>query len=487
MRWEVSLALVLVTAGMSGCLGIGDEDDDTALDPQSTDQSDTAVGPQAVVGVIDTGINPYHEVFRTDDPLAQQHPSTYIEGYPESARALNLTLDGDDWTEVVEKDCERVWSEIEAGQLYWVPGTKIVGAISIGDGDTLDCSTDPEDAFASRILDVSGHGTMTASRATAATYGACQDCRVVAIEGFSEEAVAWAADNADWIDVQSNSWGPFLPLWTPEGSPVGAGSDPGFVQTVEEAAQTHLAAWASGNGAMTRFGLVGHPTPLDPRMTPSIVMVGGHDSGYVNTWPDFPPHVVSDSCQSWAAYHDSVDESDPTVGGGTSGATPYVAGKAAEMLLTAREFLGDTDTGITDGVAANGTPPANLTDGPIADGELTLDELKQLAFHTAQQRPEQERADGPRCDLMDGLVLYSSTPVQWSQVPEAYPGYLHIGYGAVNNASTELATQVLEGETPMPERPEASSFFERDHAVRETTYDAWSTEPTNATGDLDVR
>ena len=95
--------------------------------------------------------------------------------------------------------------------------------------------------------------------------------------------------------------------------------------------------WATGNGAATRGGVLGHPTIIDPRMTaPSIVMVGGHDSGYVNTWPDFPPHVVSDSCNCWGAYHQSLDESADTVGSGTSSATPFAAGGAARILQEAR-------------------------------------------------------------------------------------------------------------------------------------------------------
>ena len=88
--------------------------------------------PQAVVALIDTGINPYSEAFRDTSPLARKHPSTYIPGYPEDAIELKLSL-GVPYKDAVEEDAD-VWAAVEPGKLYWVPGTRIVGAISLGDG-----------------------------------------------------------------------------------------------------------------------------------------------------------------------------------------------------------------------------------------------------------------------------------------------------------------------------------------------------------------
>ncbi len=459
---------------MAGCLGLGANETPDELGPSGT--LDAGSGPHATVALIDTGINPYHEVFHVDDPLREQHPSTYIDGYPEDAKALEVTTDADSWAEAVQADCEDVWSEIEEGQLYWVPGTKIVGAVAVGSGDALDCGEDPQNASVSRILDLGGHGTMVASRAAAEDYGACPSCSIVAVHGFNEDAVAWAAENSAWIDVQSNSWGPTVPLWVPDeaSEPAGnAASDPSFVRTVEEAAQEHVAFWASGNGAMTRGGLVGHPTTLDPRMTPSIIMVGGHDSGYINTWPGFPPDVVANSCNGWAAHHDSLDESDDTVAGGTSGATPYAAGKTAAVLLHARTVLDDAGTGIVDGVAASGTAPEGL-EGPLDDGEFTDEEIERVMKTTADTRPQGEEEDGPRCDEASGLVLYSSTPVRWEDVPEGYPEYVHIGYGAITGESTEHAKRVLDGDEPLPDREDADRFFEGDDEARQALYELWS-------------
>ena len=420
------------------------------------------IEPTAVIAVIDTGINPYHRVFRDDSPLAYRHPSTYIPGFPKNAEALHLTLDEDNYRDAALKDCE-LWNNVVPGKLYWFPGTKIIGGITFDSPTSGICTP-------SGILDVNGHGTMTASRAAATGYGACPECRIVAIQGF-EPGVRWAADNSSWIDVQTNSWGPFVPAWTPDGQgPSLIANSPGFVRMVEAAARKHLSFWATGNGAGTRLGLLGHPTLLDPRMTPSIVMVGGHDSGYINTWPDFPPHVLADSCNSWAAYEDKIEESAPDVGGGTSSASPYAAGSAARILIEARRLLGDTDTGVEKGIAAVGRPASK---GPLADGRLRLNEWKNLLFKTATPRPKGDRTDGTVCGPVDGLVLYSSTPVRWRDVPEGYPEYLHIGYGAADSASRKLAFEVLRGQTALPERAETDRYFENDAVARRALHEVY--------------
>lgn len=419
--------------------------------------------PTAVIAVIDTGINPYHIVFRDDSSRAQQHPSTYIDGFPKDAKALRLSLDEKDFWTAVHKDCD-VWNSVKSRELYWFPGTKIIGGITFDNPTPLPCQG--ENFPGGRILDDGAHGTMTASRAVGDGYGACPECRVVAVQGFVNEAVDWSAKNASWIDAQSNSWGPFLPIWEPATGGAGFMNDSDFVRTVEGAARKHLSFWASGNGTLTRFGVLGHPTLLDPRMTPSVVMVGGHDSGYINLWPDFPPHVVSDSCNSWAAYNDHIKDSADNVGGGTSGATPFAAGGAGRILIEARRILGDSSTGVEKGILARG-PSGRVESGPLKDGKFTLEEWKEITFKTASSRPKRQREDGSVCDAVAGLVLYSSTPVMWEQVPEGYPEYLHIGYGAVDRPAVELAFGVLAGREGMPDRTATDRYFEADRTVRE--------------------
>lgn len=425
--------------------------------------------PTAVVAVVDTGINPYHVVFRDRSAAAQRHPSTRFPGYPRDALPLRLSLDAGSYAEAMEQDCESVWRRVVPGQLYWVPGTTVVGAISFNGALRGDCG---ELSYAPlHVLDRNGHGTMTASRAVGRTHGACRGCPVVAVHGYTTEAVAWTGAQAHWLDVESHSWGPIVPAWSPVDQPaLGAPyvNDPSLVRAIETSAQAHLSFWASGNGVATRGGVLGHPTQVDPRLTPSVLSVGGHDSGRVITWSDAPPHLASDACSSWAAVHDSTTVERDSVGSGTSAATPYVAGGALAILVDARRLLGDARTGVRgtgpDAVVAAGRARGVRT-GPLADGRLTLAEWRRLLLTTATSRPAASPDDGPPC-VVEGLGLYSATPVTWAQVPPQVPGHLLIGYGAVDPPALAAARAVLRGARPLPDRPVEDDYFARDAQAR---------------------
>ena len=436
-----------------------------------------AASASAVVAVVDLGINPYHQVFRSSSPLATQHPSTYIEGFPADAEALHLTLDAPSYDVAVATDCERVWRRVQPGRLYWIPGTKIIGAMSI---DAAFAPTDGPCPGAP-MLD-SGHGTMTASRAAAdAEWGACRECLIVAVQGLQEAATTWAASQSEWIDLQTNSWGPG-PVWEPTGTAEESqnGATPAFVRAIEAAAQRHPTFFASGNGVLTANGLVTHPTYVQPEMTPSVIAVGGHDSGFVQTWPDAPVHVVSDACASWAARAGSLDAAGADVGSGTSAASPFVAGKAASFVLEARRLLGDNTTGVHDGTLATGTPTAGLTEGPLADGRFTVEELRQLTFATATARPAATPEDGPACTTFTGNLIYGPTPIPWSAVPPEFPEYALIGYGAVDTPAAQRAVAVLRGELPLPDRTRTDTFFQADAATRAAVFGVYGRDVPSA-------
>jgi hypothetical protein len=449
-----------------------------SLAPVASAQEPPA-GPNAVVAFIDTGINPYHRVFRDESPRAYQHPSTYIPGYPADAIALNITLDEETYWDSVSIDCEDVWKTVEPGKLYWFPGTKIVGAISFIPSTTPDCEiAEPK---GTEVLDFGGHGTMVASRAASTEYGACKGCLVVAAQMVgsvnltnpgpstdqSLDPVRWAAANASWIDAQSNSWGPIAQFWEPTGATGIAGSNPEMVRTIEETSQKHMSFWASMNGVSGRYGVLGHPTLAASHLTPSAISVGGHDSGYVNTWPGFPPHLVSDSCSSWGAPWNKIEESGDSIGGGTSGATPFAAGGAGDILLEARRILGDSETGVgDDGVVARG-PVGLVPDGPLADGIFTTAEAKQVLYKTATERPTAQYEDGPTCTRTNVNELpYRPTSVKWTSVPSQYPEYINIGYGAVDGPAKTLAFQVLRGEVSLPSRADTDQYFALDAQAR---------------------
>jgi hypothetical protein len=447
-------------------------------------QQASSPGANAVVAVVDTGINPYHATFRDKSPQAQRPPWTYIPGYPKNATALHLTFGAKDYASAVTADCKKIWSKIKPGKLYWFPGTKIIGGITFEPAEKIDCNA-KEPSAAGRILDPAGHGTMTASRATSFQYGACHQCRVVGVQfptsinlvdpasstPAAVAAIEWAANNSGWIDAQSNSWGPLVPGYDPTEKAGLITANKTLIEAVEEVSKKHLAFWASGNGAAFRGGAVGHPTLLSPHLAPSAISVGGVDSGYVTAWSGFPPHVVSDDCNSWGAYYNKLDESAETVGSGTSSATPFAAGGATRILLDARSILGDHSTGVDHGVVASGAKGI-VKSGPLADGKFTLEEWKRLVFVTASPRPKAQFEDGSACDAT--AAPYNPEPILWADVPEGFPEYLQIGYGAVDADSFALADKVLRGMADAPDRSATDAYFEQDRAARERLYEIYT-------------
>ncbi len=411
-----------------------------------------------VVAGIDTGINPYNEAFRDDSWEAYLHPSEYIEGFPTGARALNLTFDAESYEDAVLADCD-VWESVEPETLYWFPGTRIIGGITSNQGE-VECS---ENGLPHKILDRGGHGTMIASRAVGATQGICNECKFVSVQGFSTANMLWAAEQG-WIDVQTNSWG------TLPDDYVGRSADRSQARTAAMTIPTFVSA---GNGIGGFFGGIGHPIWYDGNTGPEgIIAVGAHDGGQPTLWGATMPHVIADGMMSPAAHHDGFG-GDEHSGGGTSGAAPFAAGTMARGLLEARLAVNDTGNGPRDGaLVVVGDGITSPDDGPLSDGLLTVEEAKQVYFHTADPRPVRDAwYDGPDCDLTTGsatCVLYVTVPVPYSSVPEQAPLYYFVGYGGVGNGTWPATLAVLLGEEAEPGRPVEDQFFAIDTQMRRT-------------------
>lgn len=444
------------------------------------------IGPsEAVVALIDTGINPYSPAFRDTSDFGQVPPWKYIPGYPKDTPALRLSF-GLPYDEAVKKDAD-VWAKVESDKLYWIPGTRIVGAISLGPGGT-NCpavaappasTATAGDCPERRILDDFGHGTMTASRAAGAPHSLGDEARIVVIEGLGAGSVEWAAEQG-WIDVQSNSWISLVPPPIPNA----------VISAFRDAAKKMMVLVASGNG--TAFTQGGAPTPTQLLSTapPGVLIVGGHDNGRMTVWSGAPPHVVADAYAGMTAIHDSAEKMRPDpIACCTSAAAPYAAGGVASAIRTARLFLKDRSTGIRNGVVARG----RLVGGkfwygdtsPLLDGKLTLDELRDLFLHTAEPRPGATRHDGdvhwagepgapdytefgPGANPFCGGC--TTTPVEWREIPEEASAYPLIGYGGISPHSAQLAFDVLLGFGELPERPNEDQQYALDQQLREELY-----------------
>lgn len=438
-------------------------------------------GPQVVTALIDTGINPYHVTFRDGSRLAQMHPASYIPGYPANALPLRLSLGAPTLADALRRDAP-VWRKVQPGVLYYVPGTRIVGLISLSAGGVR-CGQ-PDFFPANQVgpceertlLDDHGHGTMTASRATAGTHSLGSQSRLVMIEGIDAGSVRWAADQG-WIDVQSNSWAEILPHpATQLFSDVNA--------AFKHAARRHLVFAASGNGIGGFFGLAPHNTYTLSTAAPGVILVGAHDNGRMALWSGAPAYVVTDGYGGWMAAHDSKTRFAPdSVACCTSAASPYAAGGAARVILAARRILGSSQVGVRNGIVARGLRGL-VAKGPLADGVLTLTEVRQLLLRTAESPPRRGRDDGlaqwtgdPRApdqaNRGPGANPYcngcQTLPLAWTTIPSDVPSYLLVGYGAVNERSTDLAIRVLAGRASTPARPDEDAFFEFDQAFRDFT------------------
>lgn len=444
-----------------------------------------AVGPPAdattVVALIDTGINPYSPVFRDRSARAMQHPSTYIDGYPADALALDLTLDVPLGDALIADD--DTW-RFRAFQnvLYYVPGTRIVGLIMKSAGGVNCDNGAPEIPPAGlarsvgcrerRLLDDAGHGTMTASRSTGIGTSLGDGSLVVMVEGLGAPSVTWAASQP-WIDIQSNSWGSLVP------------NDQSIRIAFHEASKSQLVFAASGNGLALGHGFGPQPTYGSSTAPPGVIVVGAHDNGKVAAWSSAPAHIVADGYGGPTGFHNSNDPARPApISCCTSAAAPYAAGGAAAILRQARSLLGDTGVGLRDDAIAIGAGSFPMT-SPLHDGKLTLTELRDLLQKTAEARPQRGTHDGllhftggpaapqnpqhgpgenPFCEGCWTL------PVEWTEVPSDAPSHLSIGYGAINERSVALAHAVLAGDASMPDRTEEDAFFAQDEAIRSALY-----------------
>jgi subtilisin family serine protease len=256
------------------------------------------------------------------------------------------------------------------GQAYYISGTRLV-VVATEPG--LDLTTDDF------------HGTAVTSVAGGRRVGTGQDVLMVTAVGTQDPAWAWTARQS-WIDVATTSTFPILGATEPPYMCSSAGS----VARMRRSGQLLFAA--AGNGPEDTY-------LLPPGGLPGVIRVGGvHPDGTsVNPYVDgteHSPYMYSAREYDVAELFTMTvaDNSAPTgysEATGTSGSSPRVAGRVAQLLAELRRAVGDSQVGVRNGalVRAQGRRPVR---GPLADGKLTADELQILLFHRARPSlPEQ--------------------------------------------------------------------------------------------------
>jgi hypothetical protein len=385
-------ALLIVTSLIAGLVGT------VRPASSSTNKGPDGRGDATVVAVLDFGFVPYHWDFLAskmpqaidDDPSndlpLDDAPHTWLPGFPDPTRAfksynrLELTLDEDNpQTPVTSLDGadKKKWDRVKRStkkklHYYWMPRTKVIGALTFGEEKIHGTPN--------------SHGTGTTSVSVGNLHGTCPECLLLFIDGANETAIEWAMDQP-WIDAITNSYG-FSTLLRDR---IYSGSDVEAQRAASHRGQTIF--FSAGNGQDGAF-VAPNTTSFSSQEGPDwIVTVGavspGNHASY--TGHGKPADIAGIGGKYPAAYGSSSVGGTGSGGfGGTSNATPTIAGTYARALYLARRDLEGASKIQANGVIARGGGFVCGSVRPgceLADGVLTARELRTRLFHGAVHTP----------------------------------------------------------------------------------------------------
>ena len=396
----LSLVLVMVMASFSGCIS-DDSVEETLIEDDETFRNYSIVAP------VDTGINVYHDHFRTNET----YPEWLLEGLGVTM-TCELTFSGT-WEERYEADKEICWDQINSTDIVYFPGTKIIGTTP-DDNTDIPILDDPSD----------GHGTAV----TGAVLDANPDAIIFFVEGFSDAAVL-AAANQPLVDIITTSFGPIGSI------PVPGIEDATEIAVVQEK-KIHTGAADNSPSPAVQDSTAGPPW--------SIGISGYAEEGddQKETMSGSYPDIAADWTQI-LPNHDDIDGYHET--SGTSFATPRTAGLLSEVIQYLRTESGDFSSGadptLREGNLVNGDN-MNITQAQIRDA------LNLSAWY-------------PSFNTWDPLS--GTTPV--SPVAPC----TQIGWGVVNESNVEPIINHLNGNLIQPDRPsDVTLCMETNQEIRES-------------------
>ena len=396
----VALVLVMTLASFSGCLANEVEKDDII-------ETEYDFRTYSVVAPVDTGINVYHDHFRTNET----YPQWLLEGLGVTM-TCELTFVGT-WQERYDADKEACWDIINSTDIVYFPGTKIIG-------------TTPDDETDIPILDdpSDGHG----SAVTGAVLDANPDAIIFFVEGFSDAAVL-AAANQPLVDIITTSFGPIGSI------PVPGIEDATKVAVVQEK-KIHTGAADNSPSPAVQDSTAGPPW--------SIGISGYAEEGddQKETMSGSYPDIAADWTQV-LPNHDDIDGYHET--SGTSFATPRTAGLLSKIIQQLRTETGDYSSGASPdtrgGFLVNGNN-LNISQAQIRDA------LNLSAWY-------------PSFSTWDPLS--GTTPV--SPVAPC----TQLGWGVVNESNVQPIINHLNGISIQPNRPsDVTTCMETNQQIRES-------------------
>ncbi|MCA1710244.1 MAG: S8/S53 family peptidase [Actinobacteria bacterium] len=448
-----------------------------------------AAGDATVIAVIDSGFSPYHQDFLADYLPAEaaglpltKAPDTWLPGFPKpsafaSYSPLKLTLDSESSTnmdKLHDADKEQWASVKESGSkgvnYRWIPGTKVIGALTFGveDGDRPVDRAAFGDAGTIYGSGGSEHGMGTSSVAVGNLHGACPQCLLVFIQytdqSSAERALTWAMKQP-WIDAISNSYG--FSAGVAVRDRVYNGTDIATEKVASERGQTVF--FSAGNGLENAFTVPNSTLTSSQEGPDWVVTVGATDPNGKDYTGTGKPADVAGIGTGYPSAYDSTTVSNGAKFGGTSNATPQVAGTYAQSLWQLRRALPGSSRVQAGGVIAKGGP-VRCASCELKDGVLTAGELRQRLFTAA--RPT---AGG----FTDGLAGAAQTPAvadsRWAA--EGYGTFR----GTLNRSGDGVSEDVKRvvgpalGTAKAQARPAGETeWFRVDSFCRQHIWGTWS-------------
>ena len=420
----VLLSTLLVASLFVGLSMLGSPDNATNLANAGQPSGDDWRA-YSVVAPIDTGINVYHDHFRTNET----YPDWLLEGLGVTKTCIP-TFEGT-WQERYEADKESCWDTITTSDIVYFAGTKIIGTSPDG-GTDIHILDDPSD----------GHGTAV----TGAVLDANPDAVIFFVEGFSTEAVL-AAGNQPLVDIVTTSFGAIGSLPVP-------GIETGTHQTVVVNNKIHTGAADNTPSPAVQDATAGPPW--------SIGIAGYAEEGddQKETMSGSYPDIAADWTQV-LPNHDDVDGYHET--SGTSFATPRTAGILSFVLEHLRNEVGDMGSGasseersglLVDGVWPEGHPNAGEAAG-------VTNAVVRNALNLSAWYPSFSTWD-PSAGTMPISPVAPCTQVGW---------------GVVNMSNIQPMIEHLNGTQPMPDRPSDVELCMQVNQEAREAY--WGVYPTD--------
>jgi len=352
--------------------------------------------PFSVIAPIDTGINVYHDHFRTNETF----PQWLLDGLGVTM-VCDITLEGS-YQDRLDSDMETCWNQITASDIVYFTGTKIIGNSPDWSGDDIPILDDPSD----------GHG----SAVTGAVLDANPDAIIFFVEGFSTNAVL-AAANQPLVDVITTSFGAI-------GSVPVSGIERATEEAVVNQMKIHTGAADNSPSPAVQDATAGPPWSIGI----AGYAEGGDDQKEImsGSYPD-----ISADWTQVLPNHQDIDGYHET--SGTSFATPRTAGIISFVLDSLRTEYMDYSSGASP----------SLRDGFLVNGTDSEGNVVQIS----------------NSDIREAINLSAWYPeLGWDPTSGTMPispvaPCTQTGWGLVNLSNIDPIISHLNGSSPLPDRP----------------------------------